>query len=267
MNHTLLDHAIQLNRLAQPYVLVTLTHIRGSAPQIVGAKMLVTKEGLFFGTVGGGKIEAHSIEFAKNMLSSHGASQSQTWNLQKDIGMSCGGEVTLFFDRSESESLSVAIFGAGHVSQELTRVLSTWNVKLKVIDTRADWLEKLPPSINLERKLSEKMSEEVFHLNTGSYIVCVTMGHSTDVPILAEALKQTEKFPFIGVIGSDVKAIKIRKELLELGLEEKNVKRLISPLGLPLGNNTPPEIAISIAAQLLAFRDQKGFTVNKGLLI
>ncbi len=260
--------AENIQTLAQqrkPFVLVTLTQIRGSAPQIEGAKMLVTQDGRFWGTVGGGKIEAHCVRHAQGLLVERSTSQAQTWNLQSDIHMSCGGEVTLFFDVSAEHRWPIAIFGAGHVAQELCRVLSTWSCQMSVFDTRAEWLEKLPASPNLERYLCEDMSAKVPDLPSGGFLLCMTQGHASDVPILSTALKHPERFAMIGVIGSAVKAAKIKLELTKLGLPASAVAKLVSPIGLPIGDNTPSEIAVSVAAQLLAIRDRKSFSVEDGL--
>jgi xanthine dehydrogenase accessory factor len=62
-------------------------------------------------------------------------------------------------------------------------------------------------------------------------------------------------FPFIGCIGSEVKARKLRGELEALGISREVVGQLRCPLGLPIGGNDPAEIAISITAQLLQERD------------
>jgi xanthine dehydrogenase accessory factor len=238
------------------YVLVTLVASRGSTPQIVGAKMLVSNQGLEFGTVGGGKIEARCIEWAQTMLAeSDSVSHLKTWNLQREIGMSCGGEVSVFFDVHKPLQWHVCLFGAGHIAQELCRVMQTWSCLLSVFDTRAEWLGKLPDAPNISRKRCENLADEVAGLPDGSIVLCITQGHGTDLPILREALRAPERFKMIGAIGSEQKARKLKSELMAAGLSEAQVRQLVCPLGLPIGNNTPPEIAISIAAQLLAVRD------------
>lgn len=247
-------------------MLVTVTQIKGSAPQIIGAKMLVTRNGLYWGTVGGGKVEAHCIEYAMELLQSKIESHARNWNLQKDIGMSCGGEMTFFFDVQQSTDWHVCIFGAGHIAQELCRVLQRWSCQISVFDTRAEWLERLPSSDNLERNLCEDLKCEVQDLPDNSLLLCMTMGHATDLPILFEAFKVPNKFKMIGVIGSTVKAKKIKKELGDLGVSQEDLNTLISPLGFPIGNNTPSEIAMSICSQLLAKRDKKSFCVENGVV-
>jgi len=245
----------RLNEAGSPYVLVTLTAIRGSAPQIVGSKMLVAAEGLIWGTVGGGKIEAHCIRHAQQLLSGLAGAESRTWNLQTEIGMTCGGEVSLFFDPVLFGTWHVSIFGAGHVSQELCRVLTTWTCHVSVFDTRQEWLDRLPRSSNIEPKLAVDLASEVHSLPKKAFVLSLTQGHAVDVPILREALLRIDELSLVGVIGSKQKAARIKKDLGTMGITSSTVARLACPLGIDIGNNTPPEIAISIASQLLALRD------------
>jgi xanthine dehydrogenase accessory factor len=83
----------------------------------------------------------------------------------------------------------------------------------------------------------------------------MTMGHATDRPILRRLLTDRD-FPFVGVIGSDSKAKILRKELISDGLTKKQASQFHCPVGMDFGTNHPHEIAISIAAQLLAERDR-----------
>lgn len=236
-------------------VVVTMTNAKGSAPQDIGARMIVGEEGLLFGTIGGGKVENHCIQFAKAMLGTSRRVEAHTWNLQKDIGMTCGGEVSFLFENESSQSQwNITIFGAGHVAQQLTRILLHLNCKLTVVDNRQEWLDQLPQDIKLTKRCEKNMSVIPQQLPRNSYLVLMTMGHASDVPILNEALKQD--FPYLGVIGSKSKRNAMEKELIQLGQTAENLKSFICPIGEPIGSNDPAEIAISITAQLLKVRDQ-----------
>lgn len=247
------------NELSE-FVVVTLTGFQGSAPQILGARMIVSAQGYFSGTVGGGKLEKAAIEKSLQLLGlpRQSTTESKTWNLQTDLGMSCGGTVTLLFEyQSTKRDWRIAIFGAGHVSQELCRVLARLNCHIDVFDTRAEWLAKLPKDIrHLEPHLTTSLESEVKKLSDKTFVVVATMGHSTDLPVLKEIF-DGRKLPYVGVIGSHVKAKKLRAGLLELGVTSADCESLHCPIGEELGDNTPPEIAISIAAQLLKVRGTK----------
>lgn len=243
------------------FVVMTLLNVRGSAPQEIGAKALVTAEGLQGGTIGGGKLEATAIEKAMGLLQSQSRVSPEvvTWNLQKDIKMTCGGEVQVLFEHFTQAHWKIAIFGAGHVAQALTTVLSSLECSVKVIDPRKEWLEQISGE-NITTLCCEQPEHYAQNLGPEHFVLSITKGHSFDVPVLA-ALAQNEaqnsiKFPFIGAIGSETKARAIKSELSGKGISSEFLERLHIPLGLALGNNDPAEIAISISAQLLQERDR-----------
>jgi xanthine dehydrogenase accessory factor len=240
-----------------PHVLVMLLETKGSAPQSAGAKMLVRGQGLPIGTVGGGKIEAAAIRFAQEMLlqgDGPGVELREVeWNLQRDIGMTCGGAVRLLFHVRRFSAWTIAIFGAGHIVQALVPVLQTLDANVQCFDSRPEWLEKLPHHPRFTARLMENPADAVKELAERSFVLSITQGHGTDVPVLVEAFRRG-CFPFIGCIGSEVKARKLRGELEAAGISREAVGQLRCPLGLPIGGNAPAEIAISIAAQLLQER-------------
>ncbi len=249
---------LRLSESNTPMVVVTQTGFRGSAPNETGCRMIVGKAGeILFGTVGGGKIEAHCLKLAVEFLDSkeHVENQSHTWNLQKDIGMTCGGEVTMFFEiHRPQDRWEIAVFGAGHISQELVRVLLRLDCHLTVADQREEWLAKLPESKRLKKVCTSDLASVVDTLSINTYIASMTMGHASDVPVLLRALSE-RKFPFVGVIGSVAKRNRIEKDLLEKGISPERVNELHCPMGEDFGRNAPAEIALSVAAQLLKVRD------------
>jgi xanthine dehydrogenase accessory factor len=248
---------LKLTESNTPMVVVTQTHYRGSAPQDVGARMIVGTDGILFGTVGGGKVEKRCIDMAQEFLQSKEpvVSQSFTWNLQKDIGMTCGGEVTMFFEiHRPKDRWNIAIFGAGHISQEFTRLLLLLDCDITVVDERPEWINKLPENKRLKKICQPNMAEIVDGLKDTAFLASMTMGHATDTPILARALL-TRNFPYVGVIGSYAKRNRIESELKELGVHDSKVKSFHCPMGEDFGRNSPVEIAFSITAQMLKVRD------------
>ncbi len=257
INRSYFDRSIELEEMGKPFVTVSITGLRGSAPQDIGAKMIAKSDGLDFGTVGGGKVEAHCINYSKKLLADDKVSAiSHTWNLQKDIGMTCGGEVSFFFEVMRPKPLwSIVVFGAGHISQELTQLLLRLDCDLTVIDNRVEWLDKIKDNKNLTKIHAKEMSEALVNISDDSYIALMTMGHAYDVPILHKALNE-RSFPYLAVIGSQSKRNRMEAELKELGLNEDKINSFICPIGEKIGSNHPGEIAISIAAQLLRHRDK-----------
>lgn len=251
---SLWQKATELELNGTSFVVVTLLSVRGSAPQDVGAKMIVTKDGLYAGTVGGGKVEAAAIKESQEILNSKEQKDPIThvWNLQKDIGMTCGGEVTYLFEHFHQSSWPVVIFGAGHVSQALTRLLSHMNCQVTCIDHRSEWVEKLE---GVNAICHESPESLVQNFPKDAYFISMTQGHSNDVPILKAIFDHAPESPYVGVIGSKIKGDRIKAELKEKGVSEDFLNNLFVPIGLKIGSNHPYEIAVSIAAQLLQIRD------------
>jgi xanthine dehydrogenase accessory factor len=242
-------------------VLVTLIDGRGSIPQEIGTKMIVTQTGLYVGTVGGGKLEAKAInlclEFLKNKTEK--ICQIVTWNLTRDIGMTCGGEVTLLFEINRVSDWSIVVFGAGHVAQELVPLLTKFNCRITCVDPRIDWLDKIQNFSNLKKIQISEPENYVKECSSKDYFILMTQGHSTDVPVIVEILKQHQP-PYIGVIGSKTKALKIRTHLKEMDFSKEKIESFHCPIGLGFGDSSPVEIAVSVAAQLLQERDRlQGF--------
>ncbi len=255
----MLDFSHELNKYILSHgevVLAIQTSHRGSAPQVDGAKCIISKSGLLWGTVGGGKVEQAVKEECQSLLESRETTKSLKWNLQQDIGMTCGGEVTFYLEKFGKPNLEIAVFGAGHVAQALIPLLLKLNVSLYSIDSRPEWLKKLPENVKLKKIQLDDMSAFVDELRPGTFVISMTQGHKYDLPILEKVLKRGEKFPYVGVIGSKQKAQVIRNDLLALGSQPNDLERLICPVGLDLGRNIPEEIAISIIAQILQVRDR-----------
>lgn len=250
------DHLQELLAAGVPFVSVTVVEATGSTPQDQGAKMLVTDAGLHHGTVGGGKVEAKALDTARTMLRGDGPRmQLVDWNLKRDVGMTCGGAFRLFFEAFNLNPWHIVVFGAGHVAGALTRLLVQLECRVTVYDPRAEWLARLPESPRLTPVLALDLPAEVPGIPEGAFVLLMTMGHTTDRPILLEILR-TRTFPYLGVIGSAAKAMRLKKDVTEAGLPAAARDAFHCPIGLPLGTNHPVEIAVSVAAQLIQERDR-----------
>jgi xanthine dehydrogenase accessory factor len=239
-------------------VVVTVIAARGSVPTDLGSKMVVTADGLNCGTVGGGRIESRTLEVALEMLAGAAGESCVThrWNLQQDIGMTCGGEMTLLFELHRAQPpWRIFIFGAGHVVQALVPVLIPLACRIFVCDVRKDWLDRLPAAPNLTTRVVENFQDGISEVTAGGFVLSITKGHATDLPVLRGVFERFPEIPFIGVIGSLSKRATLGRELRQAGISQEQIDRLVCPLGLPIGGNAPEEIAISIAAQLLERRD------------
>ncbi len=248
---TFYQQLVELIETGNPVVVVTVTSTHGSAPTDPGSKMVVTDDGLCIGSVGGGRIEAKAIGHAKQMIADSEVTSTTDWSLKADVGMTCGGRVALYYESHNSATWKIVIFGAGHVTGAVARALTHLNCHVTCIDPRGDWLSKLPRGIQSIQ--TDDPPSLVDQLDDDSYVLCMTRGHRSDLPVLKRIFETKRTFAFLGVIGSKAKAAVLRKELAEQGIA-KDVMKFECPVGLPIGSNDPAEIAISIAAQLLQSR-------------
>lgn len=256
MSKSILEKIQELQEQGQSFIVATLVKTKGSAPQEVGAKILVGENGYIDGTIGGGKVEERVILHSKEMLKRNESFDYADWNLQTDIKMTCGGVVSFFFERIQAKpTWEIAVFGAGHVAQEVVRTLLKLECSVICSDPRVEWLNKLPDHHKLTKIHTSEMKNVVADLKPGTFIASMTMGHAFDLPILLAAMERNV-FPYIGAIGSDSKAAVLRADLKKGGASEELIAKLHCPIGESFGNNTPVEIALSIAAQLIKVRDQ-----------
>lgn len=247
----------ELLESGRPFVLVVLTEALGSAPQESGAKMLCDTNGLIYGTVGGGKIEALALKTAADLLANKSATGFVDWHLERDVGMTCGGRVKLYFETYRAADWQIAVFGAGHVAQAVVAALLPLECRVVCVDSRQDWLASLPESPRLERRLRQNPAMEIHSLSPDTFVLMMTQGHATDFPVLLECIKREQKFPYVGVIGSKSKRAVLVKELITAGVNPQNADLFICPVGLPLGKSEPAEIAVSVVAQLIQVRDAR----------
>ena len=247
-HHELLDSG-------RAFCMVVLTETLGSAPQEAGAKMLCDAQGLIYGTVGGGKVEALALKTAADLLTNKSATAFVDWHLEKDVGMTCGGRVKLYFETYASADWRIAIFGAGHVAQALVAALLPLKASLLCIDSRAEWLAALPDSPKLEKRHRPTPAIEIHSLPDNAFVLMMTQGHATDFPVLLECLKREKPFPYVGVIGSKSKRAVLVKDLISAGINPIRAEQFFCPIGMPIGKSEPAEIAVSVIAQLLQVRD------------
>jgi xanthine dehydrogenase accessory factor len=255
--HGLIERLAEMATAGSPFVLVTLAGARGSVPQDAGTKMLVDATGLRYGTVGGGRVEHHAIEKARSLLADPSSAPCTLveWNLKRDVGMTCGGTVTLLFETYHTHPWRVVVFGAGHVGQAVVRCLLLLDCQVVCIDSRKEWLERLPTEPQLDTVRLDEPQDYAARITSDDFIVCMTMGHRTDLPVLTAVLNRGVTPKYLGVIGSRAKREVLVRDLEAAGVAQEKTAALRCPIGLPLGGNQPGEIAVSVAAEILQVRD------------
>ena len=167
--------------------------------------------------------------------------------------MTCKGEIELFFDHMNKANWPITIFGAGHVAQALIKILEPMDCSVNCVDSREEWLKMLPQSAKIKPVHSSDYAAVLKTLPQNSFVVIMTYSHESDLEVVKECSKYN--FRYTGLLGS-----KSKKKWMESKLEEAKFpgdvfQKIHCPIGLPIGNNAPAEIAVSISAQLLQERD------------
>lgn len=232
-----------------PHILVTITHVAGSAPRELGTRMIVKSDGSFFGTIGGGKLEQQILLESVNALAtqkSHRFTKKITLCEQSD--QCCGGTVEALLEVFNFRA-KLYIFGSGHVGIAVARTLSDTPIEPVIIDSRKDWLDKNASDIKTLCGDSIAIAQ-VTDFNPKDYAVVMTHSHELDLELLK--ILATKKLDYLGLIGSRGKWSRFKYKLESFGIAPEQIENIECPIGIDLGGGkSPKEIAISLAAGLL----------------
>lgn len=237
--------------------MVVLTGNQKFSPGKEGAIMGVRADGSIIGTIGGGALEYEIIKQAKEAMKNntdmkfeHDLSDKGTLN------MACGGTsegfIKVFYPNAR-----LIIFGAGHVSQRLSRVAALTGFEVTVVDDREEFSEARDFE-NIESfipKLPEDAVKDLEFDEDNTYIVICTRGHALDKDATLAVINKDYKY--LGVIGSRMKITTLHSDLLEEGYDKNIVENIHMPLGLDIDDGSIEEIAISVLSELLAVKNGK----------
>ena len=148
----------------------------------------------------------------------------------------------------------LTIVGGGHVSLALSRLASQLDFEITVLDDRTD----LPTlEANHYAHHCQRVAYETLAVPPGlrRYVVVMTVGYRTDAVVLRRLLGH--HYAYLGVLGSATKVAELRRVLLAEGFAPEALARLCGPIGVAIASRTPEEIAVSIAAELIAVRNAR----------
>lgn len=253
--------ALHLLQSQADCVMVTVSKAEGSTPREEGVQMLVSAGG-YNGTIGGGTLEWLALAEAQSLLGRPKAIRTLTKSLGPDLGQCCGGRMTLRFEsfsatdindveqrsRVGDDHTELNLWGAGHVGRALVMALAPLPFKVSWWDVRDNAFPSAVPE-NVTCRLGAPMD-----MKPGLVLV-MTHSHALDFDIVDFALRQTH-FPQVGLIGSDTKAARFRKRLVEKGHPPAALDRLTCPIGSKaIRSKLPAAIAASVAVQLLQWQE------------
>lgn len=150
----------------------------------------------------------------------------------------------------------VYVFGGGHVAQALVPILTQVGFSCRVIDDREEFAnpQRFP---HAEKTIVADLRHisPVVHITAQDYVCIMTRGHVGDYEVERQVLPCHPYY--LGVIGSHTKLAFVREKLRNDGFSDAEIDQCYAPIGIPISAATPEEIAISIAAELIAIRARR----------
>lgn len=248
-------------------VLTTITAVRGHSPRDIGAKMAVSVGGTY-GSIGGGNMEATVIDSARALLAARAGGDRNAAPMQTlEFGLNehahnrhgtqcCGGIVEVMMEYLPAPPV-IAVFGLGHVGEEIARILARHDAIVHLVDTRTDMLSGTtvatlqagPAAVHLHTPPAPEMV--LADLPAGAHMLILTHDHAEDLTLCDAALRRGD-LASIGVIGSRAKWLRFHKKLGALGHSPAALDSIQCPIGVPdISGKHPAVIAVSVAADLL----------------
>lgn len=246
----LYERASELVKANVPFAMATIIESKGSTPRHSG-KMIVLENGGIIGTIGGGLAEKTVIDRALEAIKS-GKSEMVEMILNSDVEdglpMHCGGGLKVFVEVHVTRP-SLILAGGGHVNMSLYKFALELGYDVIIVEDRETFGNQVRFPEAREIHVHEDMAEAVklARIDSNTYVIIATK--DSDEKALREVVNSNAAY--IGVIGSRRKVAIILDHLRQEGVEEALLERVHAPIGLDIGAETPPEIAVSILAEIL----------------
>jgi len=252
MDRKLTREALRLMELHQPFVRATVVQSEGSVPGKVGATMIVRADRSTLGTVGGAALEeqvkAIAEETFERRVGRLAHFELKSW-VKGGLPSLCGGSVDVAIEYVAARP-NVLLWGGGHVAHALARIFPTLEYDYSIADDRPEFVrpERFPDAdvreVTEPEHLFDRFAPAVY-----THLFVLGYDAQKDIDVLHEALG---KFPHaIGFIASRAKRAHAFAELRRRGADEGALQRIRAPVGIPIGAQTPEEIAISIVAEMI----------------
>lgn len=251
MDLKLYEEMVLLFRSGTPFVLATVIDHSGSSPRKAGAKMVMRSDGTVLGSVGGGRVESETLQAAKTALA-EGTPRTLSFVLTEEHGFICGGSMRVYVEPHGSSPRLVMI-GAGHIGKATAALAKVCGFRVTVVDERTEHANR-ETIASADELLCCPIAAAFSKLTLGpnSYIVVATPGHQHDFDAVRMALRS--KAGFVGLVGSRRKRQALMQTLTDEGFTVEERARVITPIGMDIGAETPEEIAVSIVGQLIQKR-------------
>jgi xanthine dehydrogenase accessory factor len=244
---------LQLIEEGRAFAVATVAETRGSVPGKQGAKMIFLPDGTQVGTVGGAGLEQKVKGLCRKALEEKKgglASFDLMYYKEGALDSLCGGSVKVMVEYMAPVP-HLLIAGGGHCGLEVAKLCDQLGYHHSVLDDRGEYAarERFPHA----KRVLQAMPEDFFakeDLGLYSHVLLVGWSHKIDTDLLFHLVR---KFPgWIGLISSKTKKLEMFRRLKARGIPEADLGRVVAPVGLPIGAETPAEIAVSILGQIIA---------------
>ena len=252
MNRRLTQEALRLLERHEAFVRATVVRSTGSVPGKVGASLIVRSDGSTVGTVGGAALEERVKVAASTAFRERRGDllhfELAAWR-SEGLPSLCGGAVEIALEYVPAQPC-LLLWGGGHVAAALARILPTLEYDYAVADDRPDWVteDRFPDALRREVVAPERVWE-VFEPESFTHLYLLGYDAQKDGELLFRSL---ERFPHtVGLIASESKRAHLFQALRARGVSDAALARVQSPIGLPIGAESPAEIAVSVVAEIV----------------
>jgi xanthine dehydrogenase accessory factor len=220
-----------------------------SPPEQAGSRMVVLEDhdgrGAVHGTLGSEGWDRGGAREARRALAD---------GRHRDgvVALDGGGEAYLEVRRPVPD---LVIVGAGHIALPMARLGAGLGFRVWVLDDRPDFAtrERFPEAHSVIRADFADPFREV-PLHGGTHVLLVTRGHRYDYDCLVKVLAHDPAPAYIGMIGSRRRVRATYLQLVDEGVAPDRLRNVHAPVGLDIGAETPEEIAVAVAAELIKVR-------------
>ncbi len=247
------EKILELIDQGRAFAVATVAEARGSVPGKQGVKMILLPDGTQFGTIGGAGLEQKVKSLCVKCLEDRKGGIFKfdlMYYKEGALDSLCGGSVQILIE-TIAPVPHLLIAGGGHCGLEVARLCDQLGYFHSVLDDRAEYCSRARfPSArrNIQATPEEFLARD--DLSAYSHVVLLGWSHKLDTDLL---LNLVQRFPrWIGAIASRTKRLEMFRRLKARGISEEALRRVVAPVGLAIGAESPAEIAVSILAQVIA---------------
>ena len=246
-------HALAAHDGAAPVALVVVVNAPADAD--LGRRLVVTADSVT-GSLGSVDLDVSAVALARDALTTRARGRHRLESHEGEW------EVYVEVQRSLPE---LVIVGAGHIARPLCQIGSMIGFRVTVIDDRSEFAdERWFPDADRVLVVDYNEPFERVEVRSDSFIVLVTRGHKYDYDCIQQLLSTKSRPAYLGMIGSRRRVRAAFEALVGDGVDPERLADVHAPIGLDIAAETPEEIALAIAAELVAVRRGGGGGMLRG---